>query len=1169
MADPDPFASLFSGHWFGINGRTERELARVLYDMYARLDILERSNQLRHGSIIDGSLDVYPKITEPVPTEPQTPSLSIGQQYDGTVVAAPLTGPLPPIPSKPEVSAGLRTINVYWDGFYEAYYDAVGNVIDQQVVAPMDFARVEIHISTDPDFTAETADTLVGTYETPRGGNTMVPAPTVGDTYTVKLVARSLSGKRSTPSLGTDITTEDVQFSDGLSPSESPTPICIPAYQQINMTWEAVPNADPIVYRIFGSNTDPTVPVVDGNLLGEVAGTSFVVKLISLVPPTEVPTDSDSYFRIVARDADGDAAPSDVVAARANNITDGIAPSTSPTPTVTSGIRSVMLRWPQTPNADPVRYRVHGSKTAGFTPDDPTTLIAVTYGTALTVTTLPSGTSPDVDTTEDVYFKIIAEDDDGISGDIGDEASGRATQITGPDVAAETVTAAHIVAGEIIGTLFAGEVILGTRISTGQIDTTVGSPTFGQIVGTRIDLDPTGFSVSHPTSGTLVRFPTNPVETSYVRARLETSDIRVKGRASFESTNNEVINGAGFNLNVGITPPASSPLMSVDWNTVTLEQTAVSAPTGSLGTWSFSADRVQAMCRSVDGYWMVVESAPYEISTTGCRIWRFNDSGSIVHDGSGQDWVTDIVFGSGIIKGVWEHAAEPGRAGFAFVDSSLTQLNVRMRLASGTWATKGIPVSYAKITGATSIAVSWHEATGNIIMARPNSTDASKMDVNRYFDEGGGTGGYLGIAPGSRTSAANFTDGNSVNRGLIQHAGFDIDSSQRFAFFQSTVGRIKVSNSNNASFLLSQTFDCPPGVKAIGFGAGAFWSLCSDGKMYQHTNWYWSDGLDYVHSAATWYDDDTAGTVVPPNVDGRHESTPSTVSTIALTKRARLRVTLPTVPDFGGVDDPNKWRFYAARWTSSSPGTSSLVYQTEGGSPSADTVVTFTSLGTSDPKRPPTTNQFPTGTPGYIRGMGKALYGTREPFRVDGSGAGQWDNLLPPGSITMFARTTALTGYTLPEITPGWLRCHGEVVSRTQYAALFAAIGTQFNTGGELSTQFRLPNFQGRVPVGVDTTQAEFDVLGETGGEKSHVLTAAESGLRDHVHPSAMFVMGNTGTGTGAIAHTRTDGHSYGSANANFSGTLSGGVQNSGNYDAMVGHNNLQPYLTVTYIIKT
>lgn len=43
----------------------------------------------------------------------------------------------------------------------------------------------------------------------------------------------------------------------------------------------------------------------------------------------------------------------------------------------------------------------------------------------------------------------------------------------------------------------------------------------------------------------------------------------------------------------------------------------------------------------------------------------------------------------------------------------------------------------------------------------------------------------------------------------------------------------------------------------------------------------------------------------------------------------------------------------------------------------------------------------------------------------------------------------------------GWLKCVGSVLLRSAYPKLFAKIGTTYNIGGELSTQFRLPDWRG------------------------------------------------------------------------------------------------------------
>jgi hypothetical protein len=71
------------------------------------------------------------------------------------------------------------------------------------------------------------------------------------------------------------------------------------------------------------------------------------------------------------------------------------------------------------------------------------------------------------------------------------------------------------------------------------------------------------------------------------------------------------------------------------------------------------------------------------------------------------------------------------------------------------------------------------------------------------------------------------------------------------------------------------------------------------------------------------------------------------------------------------------------------------------------------------------------------------------------------------------------------DVSPAnWLICDGSAVSRNQYQSLFAVIGTQYGSG-DSSTTFNLPNFKGRVALGKDNSQTEFDVLGETGGSKT------------------------------------------------------------------------------------
>ena len=73
---------------------------------------------------------------------------------------------------------------------------------------------------------------------------------------------------------------------------------------------------------------------------------------------------------------------------------------------------------------------------------------------------------------------------------------------------------------------------------------------------------------------------------------------------------------------------------------------------------------------------------------------------------------------------------------------------------------------------------------------------------------------------------------------------------------------------------------------------------------------------------------------------------------------------------------------------------------------------------------------------------------------------GYVDQSSPAGMIAPFAGTSAPTG---------WLACQGQAVSQTTYAALYAAIGTTWDIGGEGAGNFRLPDLRGMFVRGTGT----------------------------------------------------------------------------------------------------
>jgi len=170
--------------------------------------------------------------------------------------------------------------------------------------------------------------------------------------------------------------------------------------------------------------------------------------------------------------------------------------------------------------------------------------------------------------------------------------------------------------------------------------------------------------------------------------------------------------------------------------------------------------------------------------------------------------------------------------------------------------------------------------------------------------------------------------------------------------------------------------------------------------------------------------------------------------------------------------------------------------------------------------------------------------------------------LIPAGMIMPTALASA---------PPGWLLCDGSAVSRTTYADLFAAIGTTFGAGNG-STTFNVPNLKGRMPVGIDTAQTEFDTRGETGGQKTVTLTAAQSGSPAHAHslPGHTFNWGtgypsNTVYAANAIATAGSPPSNNLTTRQNFFNQSN----NSTAVGASQAHENMPPYMAMHYCIKT
>ena len=92
--------------------------------------------------------------------------------------------------------------------------------------------------------------------------------------------------------------------------------------------------------------------------------------------------------------------------------------------------------------------------------------------------------------------------------------------------------------------------------------------------------------------------------------------------------------------------------------------------------------------------------------------------------------------------------------------------------------------------------------------------------------------------------------------------------------------------------------------------------------------------------------------------------------------------------------------------------------------------------------------------------------------------------MVPSGAVLYFAGRTA---------PAGWLKANGAAVSRTAYAALFAAIGTTYGAGDGRST-FNLPDLRGEFLRGWDDGRG-VDAGRVFGSAQAHALQSHQHGL--------------------------------------------------------------------------
>jgi microcystin-dependent protein len=141
----------------------------------------------------------------------------------------------------------------------------------------------------------------------------------------------------------------------------------------------------------------------------------------------------------------------------------------------------------------------------------------------------------------------------------------------------------------------------------------------------------------------------------------------------------------------------------------------------------------------------------------------------------------------------------------------------------------------------------------------------------------------------------------------------------------------------------------------------------------------------------------------------------------------------------------------------------------------------------------------------------------------------------------------------------GWAFCNGQLLPVSQNTALFSLIGTTY--GGDGRTTTALPNLEGRAPMqpghGPGLTSRR---LGERGGVEMVTLTEAQMPTHNHTLEGTR----ESGDNVNPANHYLARGTAMYLTPQNLGDMAEQTLPDTGGSQA---HNNMQPYLTMNYII--
>lgn len=149
-----------------------------------------------------------------------------------------------------------------------------------------------------------------------------------------------------------------------------------------------------------------------------------------------------------------------------------------------------------------------------------------------------------------------------------------------------------------------------------------------------------------------------------------------------------------------------------------------------------------------------------------------------------------------------------------------------------------------------------------------------------------------------------------------------------------------------------------------------------------------------------------------------------------------------------------------------------------------------------------------------------------------------------------------------------WAFCNGQLLSIAQNTALFSILGTTY--GGDGRTTFGLPEMRGRVAVHAGNGPGLSDRrLGSRSGSETNTQTIATMANHGHVATTTIHAVDDDSTteepAGASLAKADTNMYSPSAPDATLrAGAATTANANTGSQQPI---NNMQPYMTVNYII--